>query len=318
MKSLRKSLSVCGASLALVAAGSTSALAAAAGDPDTIKARSHFFGFENVDQKTGEVAPDKLIISWFSVQSFAVAVRGRVFFLDSYIYRLADRPAYVPTTVPELVALQPEAIFIGHGHGDHADNAAYIAKWTNATIYASPETCDVMQLDVARMAADPNPQNGGTPYLPDANPVKCVGVVPRGSRPGHYNEGPNAGPNKSSATKLATPLDPLVCVLAFKFIHSGTAPVDPSFPHTPLFDLGDPRYPGREIQTPPPAITYPAMYPTSRRSRRRQAARLPDSSTRRPVASAARLARSRSSTSSGCAARPTRTSQVRSATASIP
>src|SRR5204863_376082 len=83
-------------------------------------------------------------------------------------------------------------------------------------------------------AADPNPQNGGVPYLPNANPVNCVGVVPRGSRPGQFNEGPNAGLNKSSATKLTTPLDPLVCVLAFKFIHSGTAPVDPSFPHATL------------------------------------------------------------------------------------
>src|SRR6478609_2148049 len=137
MKRLRKSLSVCGTSFVLAAAASTSALAAAPADPDLIKARSHFFGFENVDQKTGEVDPDKLIISWFSVQSFAVAVRGRVFFLDSYIYRLADRPAYVPTTVQELVDLKPEVIFIGHGHGDHADNAAYIALKTGARIFGA-------------------------------------------------------------------------------------------------------------------------------------------------------------------------------------
>jgi hypothetical protein len=112
------------------------------------------------------------------------------------------------------------------------------------------------------MATDPNPQNGGAPYVPNANPVNCVGVVPRGSRPGQYNEGPNAGLLKSSATKLATPLDSLVCVLAFKFVHSGTAPVDPSFTHTTLSDLADPRYAGRVITTPTPEITYPAMYPS--------------------------------------------------------
>jgi hypothetical protein len=56
-------------------------------------------------------------------------------------------------------------------------------------------------------------------------------------------------------------LDPQVCILAFKFIHSGTAPVDASFPHTPLSNLGDPRYAGRVIETPLPAITYPAMFP---------------------------------------------------------
>jgi hypothetical protein len=40
-----------------------------------IKARSHFFGFENVDQRTGAVDREKVIISWFSVQSFAVAAK---------------------------------------------------------------------------------------------------------------------------------------------------------------------------------------------------------------------------------------------------
>jgi hypothetical protein len=38
--------------------------------------------------------------------------------------------------------------------------------------------------------------------------------------------------------------------------------VDPSFPHATLSDLGDPRYSGRTITTPTPAVTYPAMYPT--------------------------------------------------------
>ena len=169
---------------------------------------------------------------------------------------------YDPVLPQDLIDVRPEAIFLGHGHGDHADNAAYIAKWTNAPIYSTPETCDVMQADVARMAADPNPQNGGAPYLPNADPVNCIAVVPRGSRPGQYDEGPNAGTGKSSATRLSTPLDSLVCVLAFKFIHSGTAPVDPSFTHTTLSDLADPRYAGRTITTPTPAITYPAMYPT--------------------------------------------------------
>jgi len=80
----------------------------------TVAARSHFFGIENVDQQSGKVDKEKVIFAWFSVQSYAVAVRGHVILLDSYIYRLADTPAYVPTTVQELVDLDPEAIFIGH------------------------------------------------------------------------------------------------------------------------------------------------------------------------------------------------------------
>ena len=236
-------------------------------DPAMLKARQKFFGIENVDANTGAVKKDKVIASWATNTTYVTSILGRVILLDSYISRpeLPTAPidrCYAPVLPQDLIDVRPEAIFLGHGHGDHADNAAYIAKWTNATIYATPETCDVMQLDVARMAADPNPQNGGVPYLPNANPVNCVGVVPRGSRPGQYNEGPNAGLLKSSASKLPTPLDSQVCVLAFKFIHSGTAPVDTSFPHSTLNDLADPRYAGRTITTPTPAVTYPAMYPT--------------------------------------------------------
>ena len=137
------------------------------------------------------------------------------------------------------------AIFLGHGHGDHAHNAAYIAKWTGATIYASPETCFAMQADVARMVADPNCDQwrregrSGCAIRSTAS-----SVVPAGSRPGQWNEGPNAG-----LLRAAPPSSPLhwmlqVCVLAFKHIHSGTAPVDTSFTHATLSDLGDPRYAG--------------------------------------------------------------------------
>jgi hypothetical protein len=57
-----------------------------------VAARSHFFGFENVNQRNGRVDRDKVILSWFGVQSYAVAAKGRVFLMDSYIYRLSDTP----------------------------------------------------------------------------------------------------------------------------------------------------------------------------------------------------------------------------------
>ena len=115
-----------------------------------VAARSHFFGAENVDQKTGAVDKEKVIFSWFSVQSYAVAARGHVFLLDSYIYRVSDTPAYVPTTVQELVDLEPEFIFLGHGHGDHSDNAAYIAVKTGAHIFGAAEHCDSMRGEIGR------------------------------------------------------------------------------------------------------------------------------------------------------------------------
>jgi L-ascorbate metabolism protein UlaG (beta-lactamase superfamily) len=225
-----------------------------------VKARQKIFGAENVDEK-GRVDKEKVIFSWATNTTYVASVLGRVILLDSYITKpeLPTTPIdrrYTPLLPKDLADARPEAIFVGHGHGDHADNAAFIAKWSGATIYASAETCQVMQLDVQRMWNDPNAVNGGAKIIPDGNPVKCVDVVPAGSRPGQYDE----ATGRSRATRLRA-LDPQACILAFKFIHSGTAPVDPTFPHTTLFDLGDPRYPGRSITAPPPTVTYPAMFP---------------------------------------------------------
>jgi len=232
------------------------------GAPDeVVKARQKFFGIENVDAN-GNVKGDKVIFSWATNTTYAASIQGRVVLLDSYINRpelptsgVIDRRRS-PFLPDDFVDLKPEAIFLGHGHFDHADNAAYIAKWTGATIYASAETCAAMQADVTKMWNDPNPQNGGEKVIPDNKPVNCVSVSAPGSFPGNYD--PTT--NKSSVTRLSQ-LDPQVCILAFKFIHSGTAPVDSTFVHTPLANLGDPRYDGRTITTPAPAVTYPAMFP---------------------------------------------------------
>jgi len=52
-------------------------------------------------------------------------------------------------------------------------------------------------------------------------------------------------------------MDPQVCILAFKFIHSGTSPRDPSFPHPTFTPLTDPRYNGTTIGS----TVYPAIFP---------------------------------------------------------
>jgi L-ascorbate metabolism protein UlaG (beta-lactamase superfamily) len=233
-------------------------LAAAAAPPgDIVKARQKFFGIENVDGN-GNVKGDKVIFSWATNTTYVVSIEGRVILLDSYINRpeLPTTPIdhrRSPVLPQDFVDVQPEAIFLGHGHGDHADNAAFVAKWLGIPIYSSPETCDVMQLDVTRMFNDPNAVNGGAKIVPDGNPVNCIGVVPRGSRPGEYDE-----KTDTSTARRIDALGPQVCILAFKFLHSNTAPVDPTFAHTPLANLGDPRYAGVTIGT----TVYPAMFPT--------------------------------------------------------
>ena len=234
-------------------------------DPALVAARQKFFGIENVDER-GRVDKGKVIFSWATNTTYAVSVQGRIILLDSYINRpeLPTTPLdtrRTPILPQDFVALRPEAIFLGHGHGDHADNAAYVSKWTGATIYASAETCDVMQADTTRMWNDPNLVNGGVKIIPNGDPVKCVAVVPRASPPGEYT-GTLANPAGGTTTvRRITQFDPNICILTFKHVHSGTAPVDPTFSHSPYINFGDPRYSGRVISTPPPAITYPAMYP---------------------------------------------------------
>src|SRR5438309_11779007 len=228
----------------------------------TIAARQKFFGVENVNPGTGDLRRDRVIFSWITNAGYAASFRGRIVLLDTYINRFEVPPGSgpdlrrTPFGAQDLVDLHPEAIFLGHGHGDHADNAAYVSKWTGATIYASAETCDVMQADTTRMWNDPNLVNGGVKIIPNGDPVKCVAVVPRNSPPGEYT-GTLANPAGGTTTvRRITQFDPKICILTFKHVHSGTAPVDPTFSHSPYINLGDPRYSGRVISTPPPAITY--------------------------------------------------------------
>jgi hypothetical protein len=202
---------------------------------DTIAARARFFGAENVDMRNGEVRADRVIFSWVTNASLAVSIRGRIVLLDTYINRPELRPSAgtadlrrSPISIQELVALAPEAIFLGHGHGDHADNAAYIAKQLNIPIYSSPETCDVMQADVQRMFNDPNLVNGGVRIIPNNLPVKCISPISRNSMPG-------------AEIVNIHQLDPVACIVAFKHIHSASVPTDPTFPFIAVNPDSDPR-----------------------------------------------------------------------------
>jgi hypothetical protein len=234
-------------------------------DDRLVRARQKFFGIENVDSR-GRLDKEKVFVSWASNTTYVVAAAGHVLLMDSYINRpeLPTTPLdkrRTPILPQDFVDVRPEAIFLGHGHGDHADNAAYVSKWTGATIYASPETCDVMQQDVTRMWNDPNLNNGGAKIIPNGDPADCVGVVPRNSPPGEYT-GTLTNPTGGTTTiRRINQFDPDICIMTFKHVHSGTAPVDPTFTHAVFSNLGDPRYSGRVITTPPPAVTYPAMFP---------------------------------------------------------
>ena len=121
---------------------------------DMIKARIKVFGPANVDPGSGNVNRDRVVFSWLGHNAGAVAMRGRILMLESYIARLEVTPGRTPFVIKDVVDIKPEAIFIGHGHGDHADNAAFIAAKTGATLFMSPEACGTAQTALARMKND--------------------------------------------------------------------------------------------------------------------------------------------------------------------
>jgi hypothetical protein len=149
-----------------LAAGAVSAPALSKSPTDEmIAARQRFFGKANVDPRTGAVRSDRVIMSWFSVSSFATALNGHVVLLDAWIAR-GSHSGYVPTNPEEVAALQPEYIFLGHGDFDHDADAAEIASLSGATIVGTPEHCD----SIHKQAGDDS--------------IKCVFAAPRGAAPG--------------------------------------------------------------------------------------------------------------------------------------
>jgi hypothetical protein len=179
---------------------------------DLVKARQFFFGAENVDARSGAVDKDKVVFSWLTNSTIAAAVKGRVVLLDSYVHRAETEPGRTPFVVEDLLNLKPEAIFLGHGHFDHADNAAFLAGKLGIPIHASAETCGDMQTDARALF------NAGT--IP-VSTVDCRDVTSTGSTPG--------------AELVRIPqLEPVACISAFRHLHSTTTPKDTAFPIAPV------------------------------------------------------------------------------------
>lgn len=121
----------------------------------TIEAREVFFGAANVDRR-GDVRGDRVILSWFGVASFAAAIDGKVVLLDTYLnnYGPADCPPqpddqrYVAADYADLVALRPQAIFIGHEHFDHQCRSGELATRTGAWLVGLPQACALARSEV--------------------------------------------------------------------------------------------------------------------------------------------------------------------------
>ncbi|MFF0631896.1 MBL fold metallo-hydrolase [Nocardia sp. NPDC004151] len=109
-------------------------------DSRMIAARQRFFGADAVNPDSGAVRADQVLVSWFGCASFAVAMGGVVFLLDAWVPR-GLTAGYVPTTPEEVAALEPAAIFIGHGHFDHAADAGAIARASGAVVHGTASHC---------------------------------------------------------------------------------------------------------------------------------------------------------------------------------
>ncbi|MBA2763529.1 MAG: MBL fold metallo-hydrolase [Thermoleophilaceae bacterium] len=221
------------ASILILLSGSTASASARHSPPDaTVAAREHFFGAANVNSR-GVPRRDRVILSWFSVGSLAMAIDGRVVLLDTYIHKGEERPNYVPTTTNELIALHPDGIFIGHGHFDHAQNAGRIASRTDAWVVGTAEHCDQVR---AQAAADA-----------DGRSFQCRMATPRGSAPG--------GP-----VRKLRPLGRRVGVQVLKHLHSALEPPDGEGHESSLFSLPLPD-PGLILLHPPGPSILPGLNP---------------------------------------------------------
>lgn len=88
-------------------------------------------------------------LHWTGVSSFVVTFQGHLFLFDAWEIVGIHRD-YVPVGREELAALHPEAIFLGHGHFDHAADAGYVAGRTGAVVLASEEQCSTVKNDSSR------------------------------------------------------------------------------------------------------------------------------------------------------------------------
>lgn len=194
---------------------------------DMVKARQKVFGVENVNATTGAVKKDLVVFSWLGHNTGAVAFHGRVFLIDSYIARLETTPGRTPLVIKDIVDLKPEGIFVGHGHGDHADNAAFIAAKAGTRLYMSPEACGTAQNALTRMKNDAFMQADPWFAIPASTTIECNGMTSAGSVP-------------ATEVTRVTQFDPQVCVLAYRALHSTSVPVDPEWGLRTVVDTPDP------------------------------------------------------------------------------
>ncbi len=166
--------------------------------------------------------PEVVKVWWVGVSSFIVSMKGHLFLLDAWEI-VGAHANYVPIGCEELAAIKPEAIFIGHGHFDHAADAGYVAGLSNAVLVAGTTVCDIAR---ERAAAENI-----------ANDFRCLNL-------GDQN---TPGPGSTQSIKI---WEDLPDVQVIQHTHSAADPTDLASGGRPLVYI-------------PEVLTYPTFLNTS-------------------------------------------------------
>lgn len=78
-----------------------------------------------------------LVLRYFSYGNYEVAYRGKVLLFDAF-FDNSRSPLAVPVGLKESDITRADAIFIGHTHLDHFEDAPAIAKRTGAPVFLAP------------------------------------------------------------------------------------------------------------------------------------------------------------------------------------
>ena len=136
----------------------------------TIAARQKYFGFDNVNPRTGAVRSDRVIMSWVGVSTFAASFNGHVVMLDGYLAYArtgtwGNSKEYLGTDAKEYASLMPEMYFFGHGHSDHMGHLPEILSYLpSLPMFGVEEHCNDIRAGMAPAV------------------VNCTSIVPAGAQ----------------------------------------------------------------------------------------------------------------------------------------
>lgn len=97
----------------------------------------------------GATDPAQAKLWWFGVASFIASLGGHLFLLDAWEI-VGVHANYAPLTREDLAAIAPEAIFIGHGHFDHAADMGYVSGHTGAVVVGGESVCELAKEQASR------------------------------------------------------------------------------------------------------------------------------------------------------------------------